>query len=147
MLRVDVLKADMSHLKQIAQIENECISDGWSENAFKEVFENPNALIFVAVSDGEVVGFLNGSFVLDEAELLNVAVSDKYRNCGVAGSLITSFEKELLNKGVNTIYLEVRESNISARRLYDKYAFVQNGLRKNYYHNPTENAILMKKEI
>lgn len=146
-LKVDVVRADVSHAEQIAQLESKCIADGWSLKAFEEAFENKNAVIFSAVADNKVIGFLNGSFVLDEAELLNIAVSEEYRNCGVAGLLLKAFEKELLMRNVVTIYLEVRESNTAARNLYEKYGFVQNGLRKNYYHNPSENAVLMVKEL
>lgn len=147
MQRADIVKSDISHIKQIAILESRYIADGWSERAFEQAFENPASMIFSAISDGKVIGFLNGSFVLDEGELLNIVVSEDYRNCGVAGLLLKEFEKCLSESGIKTIYLEVRESNISAQKLYEKHGFVQNGLRKNYYHNPTENAVLMAKEL
>lgn len=145
--RADVVRADKSHIRQIAQLEKSCIPDGWSENAFEQALGNPNALIFAAVRGGEVVGFLNGSYVLDEAELLNIAVSEKFRKSGIAGMLVTAFEDELRKLGVKTVYLEVRESNAPARKLYEKHGFTQNGLRKNYYRSPAENAVLMVKMI
>lgn len=145
--RADVVRADKSHIRQIAQLEKSCIPDGWSENAFKQALENPNALIFAAVRGGEVVGFLNGSYVLDEAELLNIAVSENHRKSGIAGMLVTEFERELRKLNVKTVYLEVRESNAPARKLYEKHGFTQNGLRKNYYSSPLENAVLMVKMI
>jgi ribosomal-protein-alanine N-acetyltransferase len=145
--RVDVVRADKSHIKQIAELEKSCIPDGWSESAFEQALGNPNALIFAAVRDGEVVGFLNGSYVLDEAELLNIAVSEKHRKSGIAGILLAAFEEELRKFGVKTVYLEVRESNAPARGLYEKHGFTQNGLRKNYYRSPVENAVLMVKMI
>lgn len=145
--RADVVRADKSHIRQIAQLEKSCIPDGWSENAFEQALGNPNALIFAAVRGGEVVGFLNGSYVLDEAELLNIAVSEKSRKSGIAGMLVTAFEDELRKLGVKTVYLEVRESNTPARKLYEKHGFKQNGLRKNYYSSPAENAVLMVKMI
>lgn len=145
--RADVVRADKSHIKRIAELEKSCIPDGWSENAFEQALGNPNALIFAAVCGGEVVGFLNGSYVLDEAELLNIAVSEKSRKSGIAGMLVTAFEDELRKLGVKTVYLEVRESNAPARKLYEKHGFTQNGLRKNYYRSPAENAVLMVKMI
>ncbi len=145
--RADVVRADSSHIRQIAQLEKSCIPGGWSEKAFEQALENPNALIFAAVLGGEVVGFLNGSYVLDEAELLNIAVSEKSRKSGIAGMLVTAFEDELRKLGVKTVYLEVREGNAPARKLYEKHGFTQNGLRKNYYSSPVENAVLMVKMI
>ena len=145
--RADVVRADKSHIRQIAQLEKSCIPDGWSENAFEQALENPNALIFAAVCGSEVLGFLNGSYVLDEAELLNIAVSEKFRKSGIAGMLVTAFEDELRKHGVKTVYLEVRESNTPGRKLYEKHGFKQNGLRKNYYSSPAENAVLMVKMI
>ena len=134
-------------MKQIAELEYCCIPVGWSVKAFEQALGNPNALIFAAVCGGEVVGFLNGSYVLDEAELLNIAVSEKHRKSGIAGMLVTVFEEELRKLGVKTVYLEVRESNAPARGLYEKHGFTQNGLRKNYYRSPVENAVLMVKMI
>lgn len=141
--RVDIIKADALHIPRIAEIEAECIIDGWSENAFADALNNKNSMILAAVSDGEIIGFLNGSFVLDEAELLNIAVSGKFRRMGAAGSLMERFFEELENLSVKTVFLEVRESNSGAISLYKKYGFEQNGMRKNYYRNPTENAVLM----
>lgn len=145
--RADVVRADKSHISQIAELEKSCIPGGWSEKAFEQALENPNALIFAAVCGGEVVGFLNGSYVLDEAELLNIAVSEKSRKSGIAGMLVTAFEDELRKLGVKTVYLEVRDGNTPARKLYEKHGFTQNGLRKNYYSSPVENAVLMMKMI
>lgn len=145
-LKADVVRADKSHIKQIAQLEKSCIPGGWSESAFLQAIDNPDSLIFAAVC-GEVVGFLNGSYVLDEAELLNIAVSENCRKNGIAGMLLAAFEEELRRLGVKTVYLEVRESNAPARKLYEKHGFKQNGLRKNYYRSPAENAVLMVKMI
>ncbi len=147
MQRVDIVKAQPSHISQIAELENSCIPNGWSERLFEEAFENENAIIFVAVCEGEVVGFLNGSYVLDEAELLNIVVSESFRKCGIAEKLMVAFEDYLSKIGVASIFLEVRESNLPAKRLYEKCGYTQNGLRKNYYHNPDENAVLMMKNI
>lgn len=146
-LKADVVRADVSHIKQISELEKSCIPNGWSESAFLQALDNSNALIFAAVSGREVIGFINGSYVLDEAELLNIAVSEKYRNMGIAGMLLAAFEEELCRLRVKTVYLEVRESNAPARTLYEKHGFMQNGLRKNYYRSPVENAVLMVKMI
>lgn len=145
--KADILHTQISHIQRIAEIERECISGGWSENALRESFENPNAVFFTAVCGTDIAGFINGSYVVDEAELLNIAVSKNFRRTGIAEMLMKSFEKELLSFGVGTVFLEVREGNVPARSLYEKCGYTQNGLRKNYYRNPNENAVLMKKTL
>ena len=143
--RVDIEEAVIAQLKDIAEIEKQCIADGWSEKAFLETFENKYSIILSAVSAGRVIGFLNGTAVLDEAELLNIAVM--YRGMGAGGALIGEFLHILSDKNVGTVYLEVRESNAEAISLYKKYGFEQNGMRRNYYRHPVENAVLMMKKI
>lgn len=145
--RVDIETADRRHIRQIAEIENGCIPGGWSENSFFEALENEHSIMYAAVIGERVAGFLNGSYVLDEAELLNIAVSEEFRRNGIALRLYTKFENKLLELGIRTIYLEVRESNSAARRLYERLDFKQNGVRKNYYRSPVENAVLMVKQL
>lgn len=145
--KVDILRTQTSQIKRIAEIEKECISDGWSENMLGESLENPNTVFFTAVCGTNISGFINGSYVLDEAELLNIAVSEDCRRMGIAEMLMKNFESELQGFGVRTIFLEVREGNIPARSLYEKCGYTQNGLRKNYYKAPNENAVLMKKTL
>lgn len=145
--RVDIEEAVIAQLKDIAEIEKQCIADGWSEKDFLETFENKYSIILSAVSAGRVIGFLNGTAVLDEAELLNIAVMEEYRGMGAGGALIGEFLHILSDKNVGTVYLEVRESNAEAISLYKKYGFEQNGMRRNYYRHPVENAVLMMKKI
>lgn len=147
MQRADIVKAGSSHLKRIYELECECIAGGWSEKALEEALGKPGSLVLAAVCYGETVGFLNGSYVMDEAELLNIAVCPQKRRLGIARMLIRTFEEELLQLGAVAIYLEVRESNIPAQVLYKKCGFERNGLRKNYYRDPSENAILMMKKL
>ncbi len=147
MQRVDIVRADSCHIGQIAEIESSCIPGGWSEQAFAQALENENSLMYAAVCGENTAGFLNGSYVLDEAELLNIAVSKEYRRCGIAVRLYNEFENRLLKLGVKIVYLEVRESNIAAERLYSKLGFERSGFRKNYYRSPSENAVLMMKKL
>lgn len=145
--RVNISKANLSDISQIALIEKKCIPDGWSENGFSEWIKNENTVIFKAVTDEKIIGFANGSWVLDEGELLNIAVYEEYRKNGIAQMLFESLEKYFAEKEINTVFLEVREKNIPAISFYEKNGFIKNGLRKNYYHNPNDNGVLMMKNI
>ena len=147
MQKADILKADVSDIPEIALIEEKYIPNGWSEKAFSDWTNNQNTVIFKAVLDGEIIGFANGSWVLDEAELLNIAVVDQARRKGVAAMLLDALENYFMEKNAEKIFLEVREKNLSAINFYEKHGFVKNGLRKNYYSNPIDNGVLMTKII
>lgn len=94
-----------------------------------------------------MIGFANGSWVLDEGELLNIAVLEKYRRQGLAEILLKTLEDFFTEKNITVIYLEVREKNQSALSFYEKHGFIKNGFRKNYYRNPDDNGVLMMKKI
>lgn len=145
--KADILKADISDIPEIADLEERCIPDGWSEKSFLDWLKNENTVIFKAVLGGKIIAFANGSWVLDEGELLNIAVSKNYRNMGIAKELFNFLEKYFKEKNIKKIFLEVREKNIPAISFYQKHGFIKNGLRKDYYKNPADNGVLMMKEI
>lgn len=145
--RADILIAGQEDIPEIVIIEEKYIPDGWSEKGFSDWLKNKNTVVFKAVEDGEIIGFVNGSWVLDEAELLNIAVVEKSRRKGVAAMLLEALEKYLREKNAGKIFLEVREQNHVAISFYEKNGFEKNGLRKNYYSNPRDNGVLMMKKI
>lgn len=145
-LKADIIKCGFSQLEKIAEIESNCIPEGWSLKAFEDWFDQSKNVVFAAVYGGEIIGFLNGSWVLDQGELLNIAVSEKYRRQGLAEMLLKTLENFFAENNVKTIYLEVREKNQSALSFYEKQGFIKNGLRKNYYRNPDDNGVLMMKK-
>ncbi|MBE6846289.1 MAG: ribosomal-protein-alanine N-acetyltransferase [Ruminococcus sp.] len=145
--RADILIAGQEDIPEIVKIEEKYIPDGWSEKGFSDWLKNKNTVIFKAVEDGEIIGFVNGSWVLDEAELLNIAVVEKSRRKGVAAMLLEALEKFLREENAGKIFLEVREQNHVAISFYEKNGFEKNGLRKNYYSNPRDNGVLMMKKI
>jgi ribosomal-protein-alanine N-acetyltransferase len=103
--------------------------------------------VFAVLREEMIAGFLILSTVLDEAEILEVAVPENLRRSGIASELMDEVFGWCQKNGTGQIFLEVRESNFPARAYYKKYGFVENGLRKNYYRNPVENAVLMSKEL
>lgn len=145
--RADIVRADASHIERIAEI-GECFSaEGWTKETFGSWLERENSVMLAAVCGNGAVGFVSGSYVIDEAELFNIAVLSEYRGNGIADKLMNCFENELSGLGVKKIFLEVRESNAAALSLYKKHGFEQSGLRKNYYIDPRENAVIMSKEV
>ena len=109
----------------------------WTKEQFYE--DSKNSKYYVEKFNEEVLGFISIKEVLDEIEIMNIVTRIDKRNEGIASDLLSYI---IINLNANKINLEVNENNITARRLYKEFGFVQNGLRKNYYNN-TDDAILM----
>ena len=93
MQKADIRKCSAADVKEIAEIEKNCIPDGWSEKAFEEWLSGDGRILLGAFADGRMIGFVNGSWVIDEGELLNIAVLEKYRRRGTAVLLYEQIEK------------------------------------------------------
>lgn len=142
---IQVVTMAEEHISALAQLERECFSDPWSEKALTEELSNPNAVFRVALIDGEVAGYVGMLHVLDEGDICNVAVFDRFRRKGVASALIQHLVDYGVENQLSFITLEVRESNIGAQKFYETMGFETIGVRKNFYDNPKEHAILMNK--
>ena len=136
-----------AHIGQIAALERLCFSDPWSERSFASELENPLSLWLVALDGETVAGYVGSQSVLDEADVMNVAVHPAYRRQGIASALLAELERQLAQNGVGTLALEVRVSNSAAIALYTGRGYAQAGLRKNYYHHPKEDALILKKSV
>lgn len=134
------------HVSQIAQLEAQCFSDPWSEKSIASELENPLSLWLVAEENGQVWGYVGSQTVLGESDMMNAAVDPRFRRQGIARTLIETLIAELSKMGSRCLRLEVRVSNENARALYERMGFQQLGLRKNYYHNPKEDALILGKE-
>jgi ribosomal-protein-alanine N-acetyltransferase len=140
MLTFDKLTFD--NVKNVALLEKECFGDhAWSENLLKEEIPQDNKFYVVCSDNGNVIGYGGFAQVLDEAHIMNIAVSGNYRRQGVATSIIEKLvELAKINK-ITSLTLEVRENNLPARKLYEKHNFKLAGVRKGYYQN-IENACI-----
>ena len=134
------------HVAQIAQLEKLCFSDPWSERSIASELDNHLAYWLVAMDGDTVAGYIGSQTVLDETDMMNVAVHPDYRRRGIAEALVTALVEVLKEKNSHCLTLEVRASNASAISLYMRSGFQQVGLRKNYYRNPKEDALILRKE-
>lgn len=145
----DIIIETMKHgnIDDVAAIEAACFSTPWSRNAFADAVDSENYEYIVALdgNDGGVAAYAGMQVVLDEAEITNIAVDEHYRGRGIAGKLLEGLVTLCVRRGVKYLHLEVRESNTAARSLYAKCGFEIDGMRKNFYQKPTENAVLMTK--
>ena len=135
-----------AHVTQVAALEKLCFSDPWSENSVASELKNPLSLWLVALDGATVAGYIGSQSVGEEADMMNVAVHPEYRRKGIARELVTGLVSALREKGVQSLALEVRQSNEPAIALYAQLGFQQVGLRPNYYRNPKENALILKKQ-
>ena len=143
-MRYEVMNA--SHVQQIAGLEKICFSDPWSENSIASELENRLSYWLVALAGDVVTGYVGSQSVLGESDMMNVAVHPDYRRQGIAEALVTHLVQALREKGNHCLTLEVRVSNAPAIALYEKLGFTQVGRRPNYYRNPKEDALILRKE-
>ena len=137
---------ESAHVAQIAELEKLCFSDPWSEKSIETELTCRLSLWLVALEEDKVVGYVGSQTVLDETDMMNIAVHPDYRRQGIAEKLIDALISALKEKGSRGLMLEVRASNESAIALYQKLGFIQVGRRPNYYRNPKEDALILRKE-
>ena len=141
-----ILRMNESHVKAVAELENICFSDPWRENSVASELNNKLALWLVAEEEGRVAGYIGSQTCGDETDMMNVAVHPDFRRRGIAQALVNALVEELKAIESRLLTLEVRASNIPAIALYEKMGFGEVGRRKNYYRNPREDALIMRKE-
>ncbi len=135
-----------THVPAVAALEQACFSMPWSEYAISSELSNPISLWLVALEGDKVVGYIGSQAVLDEADVMNVAVDPAYRRLGVASVLVNALIEALSRRQVRCLTLEVRASNEPAKALYEKLGFDLAGRRPNYYTAPKEDALILRKE-
>ena len=135
-----------SHVAQIAELEKICFSDPWSEKSIASELNNELAFWLTAVEGEQVAGYIGSQTVMDESDMMNVAVHPDFRRKGIAEALVNALVEALKSKGSRCLTLEVRASNVPAITLYEKLGFSEIGRRKNYYRNPREDALILRKE-
>ena len=139
-------KMNASHVPQIAELEKVCFADPWSVTSIETELTSRLSLWLVAMEGDILVGYVGSQTVIDESDMMNIAVHPDYRRQGIAEALVGALEKALRQQSSRALTLEVRDSNVPAITLYDKLGFTQVGLRKNYYRNPKEDARILRKE-
>ena len=140
---MEIRRALPKDSSEIAKAEEEIFSDPWCERDITSLISTEGSMCYTALSDGKVIGYLIGRQIYPEGEIYRLATLPKYRRRGVAYRLLDYAVKCEHGRGLENLFLEVREHNTPARRLYISYGFREIGVRKNYYKNPDDNAIIM----
>ena len=124
-----------------------CFSHPWSLESIEDMFRHSGYLNLTAWCRGKLIGYAGVLSAMDEADITNVAVDPGYRRRHVASGLLKTLMERAGEKGIRSVYLEVRLSNEEALALYEKAGFVREGIRKNYYDKPREDAVIMKASV
>ena len=141
-IRIRLMSLD--DLPEVMEIERENFSVPWSEQSFCDMMTSDHALFLVAESEGANLGYAGAVYAGDQADVTNIAVSDRNKRQGIGRMLLKELIAAIRERGVHEVFLEVRESNEPAIALYRSVGFVPVGTRKKYYVDPCEDAILMR---
>lgn len=158
---VTVRPAESRDVTRVAEIERTAFADPWSDAAFVSSLSLPHIRFLVADSGGAagpashgpaagasvVVGYVLAMILGPEGEIADIAVASDARGRGIGGLLLDQILVDLRRAGVRTVYLEVRESNEAARRLYESRQFGHVGRRRGYYQHPVEDALVLRREF
>lgn len=143
---MEICKMKVSHCQAVYEIAKASLPEHWSYEDIEDVIRRKDNHYFVALKQGKVVGFAGMIIIMDEAELFNIAVEFSERGNGIGKKLMETICHTALEAGACRILLEVRMQNEQARKLYETCGFVEIAVRKQYYNNPDDDAIIMAKQ-
>ena len=135
---------DCEALARIAEVS---LHEPWRKEDLEKAVEDPNAFVAALQRDETPIGFLVTYFAGGEGELLNIAVLPEARKKGYGDALLSALFEEAKSRGTECIFLEVRQSNAAALHLYEKHGFARAGVRKGFYDEPREDAVVMRKDF
>ena len=161
---IEIKKDQHQYISEIAALESDIFPDPWSEKSIRDTLENPQARIWAIISrqappcscastspehagKPQLLGYVIFYYVLDEGEIARIATSPQHRRQGVAVRLLEKMRAFSYEQNITRWLLDVRISNETAIRFYKAAGFAEDGVRKNFYANPPEDAILMSCEV
>lgn len=142
---MDFREMQKKDIDQIVEIESKAFSQPWSKKSFEEALTHKNLMFITATMDDRIVGYCGLYIVLDEGNVINVAVKEEYRGQHIAQKMLQYLLEKGTSQKVTAFTLEVREHNKTAIHVYEKLGFQSVGIRKNFYEKPIENAVIMWK--
>ena len=144
MAELVIRKMEAFDIEQVVEVENASFNDPWPKDVFyQEVVQNKHAHYFVAQLDKQVIGYAGLWAVIDDAQVTNIAILPRFRGYKIGEKLFEYTCQQAMQIGVKRLSLEVRASNVIAQRMYRKFGLVPGGIRKRYYTDNQEDAIVM----
>lgn len=161
---IEIKKNQQQYISEIAALESDIFPDPWSEKSIRDTLENPQARIWAIISRQappcscastapdhqectQLLGYVIFYYVLDEGEIARIATTPQHRRQGVAVRLLEKMRAFSYEQNITRWLLDVRISNETAIHFYKAAGFAEDGVRKNFYANPPEDAILMSCEV
>ncbi len=142
--------ATVRDASRLAELHGASFHRGWGESEFEGMLTERNTLVHRLRVGRKIVGFAVSRLAADEAEILSIAVADSHRGRGLSRNLLLTHLGHLAGRGVRTVFLEVEENNLPARRLYDRAGFAVIGRRERYYQQAGGeqlNALVMRRDL
>lgn len=130
---------------QVAAIAAEVFSQPWTKQALDDSLSGDDNFFLLCMEEDAVLGYCGLYMAADEGEIINVAVKPEYRGQGIAHQLMQALLAKGNTQGISRYFLEVRVSNTAAIALYEKNGFIRQGIRKNFYQSPKEDAYVMNR--
>ena len=140
-----IRRMNLADLEQVAELEQICFSESWSYALLEAGLHSPYDVYYVYEQDEKILSYCNLRILAGEGELERIAVLPEYRRTGLAGNMMDAVLDLAVREGAAAVSLEVRAGNDAARHLYESYGFSAEAVRKGYYRNPTEDALIMWK--
>ena len=140
---MEIRRARPEDVTAIAEMEEKYFSDPWKRKDILSYVCSEDGMCFCALEDGKPIAYLVGRLIAPEGEIYRIAVEESHRRRGVGYRLLSYSLKTERGRGLEATFLEVRKKNLAARHLYLAYGFNEIGERKNYYRDPTDDAVLM----
>lgn len=149
--RITIRNAEEKDVVFCTKLEEQCFSEPWSCNAFRQSTDAQDTIFRIAEKDGRALGYYVAGNICNEINLYTIAVDPAFRQQGTGSALLEDLIRTAKREEAYFVGLEVRQSNQQAQKLYEKYGFVCNGKRPSFYRKPTEDALLytltIKEEI
>jgi ribosomal-protein-alanine N-acetyltransferase len=143
---IEILSLKLEHVNSVLKIDVLSFPTPWSKESFqREIEVNKFARYVVAKKDGVIIGYAGMWLILDEGHITNIAVHPEYRGIGSGNLLLEALIEICRTESITSLTLEVRKSNLVAQNLYKKYGFSEQGIRKGYYGDNKEDAVIMWK--
>ena len=140
---ISVVRMTEEHIPAAVQMASAYFSEPWSYDSFRVELDSPHAIPLIALKGREIAGFLCGVCVCGEATLNLIAVRTEFRRRGIGEALLGEMLLQASQMGAERCFLEVRESNLPAQRLYARFGFTAAGRRNRFYKNPAEDALVL----
>lgn len=139
--------ATRADLPALAELERGAFSDPWTEVQLRDALGWAGAIAIVAENATGLLGYVLGRVVVDQAEILSLATAARHRRRGIGRELLAAVVAAMVERGARSAWLEVRVSNQAARAMYQSAGFVVAGLRRDYYRQPLEDALILQREL